>query len=445
MGRMVGRVIERLHESWCGLSVAQRITISIPILLLVGTGYRFGQDRLEPDRGEPQSLAEQTADAASTAAATLGQTLGEIYSQYQARDRGEALCILAGLGNLDAVKQLLAQGEDVNARDRAGATPLLTAAKSGNTAVFDYLVEQSGVDLQATDGEGLNAYVYARSRANNGEMVARVRQQGLDWPESTPAGREPEPLVEDSLLNADAILKELGDTRRPEEGAQLASWVKAYDPLLFEAVINVDCGPQLNEPELQQAAIRDRNRGLVLLLNRMMGVEGHTESLYVVEYWRYRKLPERIMSTVRQIRKLRDEGYGDGPIRDAIRKQNAMILAFVLGTSIDIRFTSGERPVMPERMPIPENAPSWVARPLAFSEIQHLTKEQIQEMINELLAAGGQDFGSETMNQKYRDKGYVQWSEEPVLTPVQQENLKLLTDRRSELRNPPDPGMVMAE
>jgi hypothetical protein len=148
---------------------------------------------------------------------------------------------------------------------------------------------------------------------------------------------------------------------------------------------------------------------------------------------------------VRQIRKLREQRYGDSVIRSAIRKQNAMILAFVLGTSIDIRFTSGERPVMPERMPVPENAPSWVARPLEFWEIQRLTEEQIQEMINVLLAAGGQDFGSETMNQKYREKGYVQWSEEPVLTPVQQDNLRLLTDRRSELRNPPDESLIMDE
>ena len=59
----------------------------------------------------------------------------------------------AGGGQLDVVTWLLAQGVDVDAKDRFGSTPLHAAAFFGRTAVAEYLLDR-GADVAAADKEG---------------------------------------------------------------------------------------------------------------------------------------------------------------------------------------------------------------------------------------------------------------------------------------------------
>jgi ankyrin repeat protein len=59
----------------------------------------------------------------------------------------------AQYGNIEAVKQHLAAGADVNAKDGEGYTPLHNAASDGHKEVAELLIA-NGADVNAKDGEG---------------------------------------------------------------------------------------------------------------------------------------------------------------------------------------------------------------------------------------------------------------------------------------------------
>ncbi len=59
----------------------------------------------------------------------------------------------AFIGNLDAVKQHIAAGTDLNVKDQYGSTPLNIAATFGKTSIAIALIE-GGADLTTTNNEG---------------------------------------------------------------------------------------------------------------------------------------------------------------------------------------------------------------------------------------------------------------------------------------------------
>jgi ankyrin repeat protein len=63
------------------------------------------------------------------------------------------LLLAAGEGRLDAVRYLLDQGADVNARDERGQSALTEAAFNGNPTVMKELILR-GADLNALSDEG---------------------------------------------------------------------------------------------------------------------------------------------------------------------------------------------------------------------------------------------------------------------------------------------------
>ena len=56
-------------------------------------------------------------------------------------------------GNLEAVRQEIARGADVNERDGMGASPLHDAAWSGRLEIAAFLIEH-GADVRARHAEG---------------------------------------------------------------------------------------------------------------------------------------------------------------------------------------------------------------------------------------------------------------------------------------------------
>jgi ankyrin repeat protein len=63
------------------------------------------------------------------------------------------LLLAAGEGRLDAVRYLLDQGADVNARDERGRSALTEAAFNGNPSVIKELILR-GAELNALSDEG---------------------------------------------------------------------------------------------------------------------------------------------------------------------------------------------------------------------------------------------------------------------------------------------------
>ena len=64
-----------------------------------------------------------------------------------------ALLKAANTGNIEAVKQYIAGGADVNAKDEYGGTPLFNAAVNGHTETAELLIDK-GADVNAKhDGD----------------------------------------------------------------------------------------------------------------------------------------------------------------------------------------------------------------------------------------------------------------------------------------------------
>jgi|TARA_B100002003_G_scaffold33438_1_gene28604 ankyrin repeat protein len=76
-----------------------------------------------------------------------------------------ALVGAAGLGDLEAVKQHLAAGVDVNAKNKNGTTPLHRAAYYGRKETAELLIAK-GADVNAKDKDGdtpLDYYVESKA------------------------------------------------------------------------------------------------------------------------------------------------------------------------------------------------------------------------------------------------------------------------------------------
>jgi ankyrin repeat protein len=76
----------------------------------------------------------------------------------------------AAVGNIEAVKQHLAAGADVNAKDKLGWTPLFYAAFSGRTEVAELLIAE-GVDVNAKDNLGTLRYAASGGHKETVELL----------------------------------------------------------------------------------------------------------------------------------------------------------------------------------------------------------------------------------------------------------------------------------
>jgi ankyrin repeat protein len=83
----------------------------------------------------------------------------------------------ASAGNIEVVKQHLAAGTDVNAKDKLGWTPLHEAAVKGQTKVAELLIA-AGADVNAKTGGGGWTPLDAAIINGNAETADLIRKHG---------------------------------------------------------------------------------------------------------------------------------------------------------------------------------------------------------------------------------------------------------------------------
>ena len=79
-------------------------------------------------------------------------------------------------GNIEAVKQHLAAGTDVNAKDESGWTPLHQAASQGHKEITELLIS-NGSDVNAKDKNGRTPLLYAALTGHK-EIADLLRKHG---------------------------------------------------------------------------------------------------------------------------------------------------------------------------------------------------------------------------------------------------------------------------
>jgi len=115
----------------------------------------------------------------------------------------DSIHVAAAVGNIKAVKQHLAAGEDVNAKDEFGYTPLHNAAWIGHKEIAELLISK-GADVNVVDGDGYTALDWAiylddpsasrEDKAAKKQIAVLLRKRG---------GKTGERLmIEDALIDA---------------------------------------------------------------------------------------------------------------------------------------------------------------------------------------------------------------------------------------------------
>ncbi|SVB74620.1 uncharacterized protein METZ01_LOCUS227474 [marine metagenome] len=84
----------------------------------------------------------------------------------------------AKAGNIEAVKQHLAAGADVNAKNEGGLTPLHPAAYEGHMEIVELLIAK-GADVNTKDVDGLTSLHFAASNGHK-DVVELLIAEGAD-------------------------------------------------------------------------------------------------------------------------------------------------------------------------------------------------------------------------------------------------------------------------
>ena len=239
--------------------------------------------------------------------------------------------------------------------------------------------------------------------------------------------------------------------------------ITSSNDTLVRAIRTIDCGEQVNEPEIQELAQGERRKLCLLLVNRIIGSRTRAVALYERDRYRHTKLAKPIMEQVKALRALGagpangtavTTGYATATIM-ATRRLNAMMLHWMLGKAVriplDVEFATreeeeaaaqaakekAEREAREEAERAAAAAayqrPRWTAEPLTEADTMGKSAEDLRDMVWEIYAAAETRFKRDDLNLRFRGKGYKQTFDEPQLNGVQKENVAKLRQLRSAL------------
>ena len=115
----------------------------------------------------------------------------------------------AVMGNIEAVKQHLAAGTDVNAKNGFGSTPLHSATFGGHKEVVELLIAK-GADVNAKDNVGETPLHWAAKEGNK-EVVELLIAKGADVNAKDDVGDTPVDWADNKEI-ADLLRKHGGKT-----------------------------------------------------------------------------------------------------------------------------------------------------------------------------------------------------------------------------------------
>jgi ankyrin repeat protein len=124
-----------------------------------------------------------------TRSAVLGLIVASVWVTTPLSLCGGPLHDAAQKGDVPAIKTLLAQGADVNAKDEQGATPLLYATLKGQKATADFLLN-NGAKADIGTGQGMTPLLLA-ARYGEAEIASLLVAKGAKLDGRLPDGKTP--------------------------------------------------------------------------------------------------------------------------------------------------------------------------------------------------------------------------------------------------------------
>src|SRR6516162_4839199 len=153
------------------------------VILLVGGRFHFPssspQTARAGDQHEAEPIAADLVAAIRNADAQAVRKLLDNGADVNARNaEGDTPLILASFyGSPECVELLVEKGADVNAANKAGATPLIRAATDYEKA---RLLVAAGANVHARTTLGNTPLILAARRAGNSRTVQLLVQRGAD-------------------------------------------------------------------------------------------------------------------------------------------------------------------------------------------------------------------------------------------------------------------------
>jgi hypothetical protein len=101
-----------------------------------------------------------------------------LFNFLKKRSLAKKLVAAAKSGDVALVEKLLAEGANVNARNKSGETALMKAAWHGHTETVQFLLEK-GTNIHATDKDGWTALMFAAGKGHT-ETVKLLLEKGTN-------------------------------------------------------------------------------------------------------------------------------------------------------------------------------------------------------------------------------------------------------------------------
>ncbi len=136
---------------------------------------------------------------------------------------GSSIQQAADTGNIEAVKQHLAAGVDVNASNFAGWTPLHRAANKGHTEIIQLLIA-NGADVNAKHDAFETTPLHDAARKGHKEIAKLLIAEGADVNAKDQWGRTPLHRVETKEIAEPLIAKGADVNAKDKKGKTPLDW-----------------------------------------------------------------------------------------------------------------------------------------------------------------------------------------------------------------------------